>query len=166
MSTNNSQSGHTPLESLILNNENESNINQLLSVEIVNTSQPSSIPFNTTNMIPNLQQHANVFERHHTQREHQHPQQFRQRQERQQQQEEQQQQRQRQLRRRERRERRYEQWHNRVYQRRRQRERDEEYFNEMMNRDPLEEPMEEDYNEILLDTYYYERMNPQERQEI
>jgi hypothetical protein len=36
----------------------------------------------------------------------------------------------------------------------------------MMNRDPLEEPMEEDYNEILLDTYYYERMNPQERPEI
>ena len=35
----------------------------------------------------------------------------------------------------------------------------------MMNRDPLEEPMEEDYNEVLLDAYYYEQMNPQERQE-
>jgi hypothetical protein len=35
----------------------------------------------------------------------------------------------------------------------------------MWYRDPLEEPMEEDYNEILLDTYYYDRMNPQERQE-
>lgn len=35
MSTNNSQSGHSPSESFVENNENQSNIDQLLSVEIV-----------------------------------------------------------------------------------------------------------------------------------
>lgn len=52
MSTNNSQPGHSPLESLVKNNVNESNIDQLLSVEASSTSQPSlSVPFNPINMI-------------------------------------------------------------------------------------------------------------------
>lgn len=38
--------------------------------------------------------------------------------------------------------------------------------NEMMSRDPLREPMDHVYNESLLESYYYEQMNPQERQEL
>lgn len=66
MSTNNSQIAHTPLEALSENNESESNIEQLLSVSIITTSQPT-MPFNTTNMIPsqipvisNTPQHNNL----------------------------------------------------------------------------------------------------------
>ncbi len=51
MNTNNSQIGDTPLELFSRNNENKSNLDQLLSVEIVTTSQ-SLIQFTTTNMIP------------------------------------------------------------------------------------------------------------------
>lgn len=35
----------------------------------------------------------------------------------------------------------------------------------MTNEDSLEEPMDEMYNEILLDGYYYEKMNPEERRQ-
>jgi hypothetical protein len=52
MSQNNSQIGHTPSEALPENNENESNIDQLLSVQIITINQSASMPFNTTNMIP------------------------------------------------------------------------------------------------------------------
>ncbi len=51
MSANNSQIGNTPSELLFGNNENKSNLDQLLSVEIATTSQPL-IQFTTTDMIP------------------------------------------------------------------------------------------------------------------
>jgi hypothetical protein len=54
MSTNNAQPTHTPSEPLILNDKNVCNINQLLSVQILTTSQPSLIQFNPTEIIPNL----------------------------------------------------------------------------------------------------------------
>ncbi len=51
MSVNNSQTGNNPLKLLFGNNEDKSNLDQLLSVDIVTTSQ-QLILFTTTNMIP------------------------------------------------------------------------------------------------------------------
>jgi len=131
MSTNNSQSGHSPSESFIENKENQSNIDQLLSVDIVTTSQASSsssIDFNPTNMIANIQQHNNVLTGQHARRGRQHQQESQQRREEQQRlrQEQQQQQREQQRRRRERNQRRYEQWQERVYHRQQERDQQEQ----------------------------------------
>lgn len=72
MSTNNSQPGHSPSESIIENKENQSNIDQLLSVEFVATTQPSSssssIQFNPTDMMINIQQHNHVSTSQHARR--------------------------------------------------------------------------------------------------
>ncbi len=51
MTANNSQIGNIPLEPLFGNNENKSNIDQLIFVEIATTSQPL-IQFTAANMIP------------------------------------------------------------------------------------------------------------------
>jgi hypothetical protein len=51
MNMDNSQIGNTPSEQLFKNNDDTYNLDQLLSVEIVTTSQPL-IEFNTANMIP------------------------------------------------------------------------------------------------------------------
>ncbi len=90
MSTNQSQSGHSPSETTTANNEHESNIDQLLSLEIVTTSQSSSIHLHPTDMIANIQEHDHELRRQHTQRGRPHQQQFQQRQERQRQQQEEQ----------------------------------------------------------------------------
>jgi hypothetical protein len=50
MSTNNSQIGNTPSEILFKHNNNESNIDQLLSIQLVTTNQ-SLLQFSTTDMI-------------------------------------------------------------------------------------------------------------------
>ena len=68
MSINSTQPGYPPTDSLIENNGNVSNIDQLLSVEFIPTSQLSlSETFNPTNMIPsqtsllsNMQQQNNI----------------------------------------------------------------------------------------------------------
>ena len=77
MNTNNSQAGQSPSESSIPNNEDQSNIDQLLSVEIVTTntttttatttttttidqSSSSSIQFHPTEMILDVQEHNNL----------------------------------------------------------------------------------------------------------
>jgi hypothetical protein len=68
MSINNTQPGYIPTDAFIENNENESNIDQLLSVEVISTSQPSlSVTFNPINMIPsqtsvlsNIQPHTKL----------------------------------------------------------------------------------------------------------
>jgi len=53
MSTNSTQIGHIPSESLLeSNNDNDSNTDRLLSTEIVTISQQSLIQFNATNVIP------------------------------------------------------------------------------------------------------------------
>ncbi|CAF1544975.1 unnamed protein product [Rotaria sordida] len=57
MSTENSQPGHIPSELLNTLNVSQSNIDQLLSVGIVTTSQLSLTQFNSTNMISDIQQH-------------------------------------------------------------------------------------------------------------
>ncbi len=51
MNRNNTQIGHISSEPLLEYSNNQSNIHQILSNEIVITSQPL-IPFTTTNMIP------------------------------------------------------------------------------------------------------------------
>jgi hypothetical protein len=51
MSRNSSQIGHTPIERLSENKENESNMDQLSAISCINTSRPT-IPFNPRNMIP------------------------------------------------------------------------------------------------------------------
>jgi hypothetical protein len=177
MNTNNSQPGHSPSESTFIeNNENQSNIDQLLSVEIVTTSQPSSssIQFNSIDMfVANIQQHNNVRTREHTRRGPQRQQESQQRREGQHRlrQEQQQQQREWQRRRRERNQRRYEQWQERVYQRQQERYRreqeEEEHDRYLQQRSPnFDEMMDETLEERQLETYYLERMTPQERQEI
>ena len=68
MSINNTQPGYPPTDSFIENNGNVSTIGQLLSVEVIPTSQPSlSVTFNPINMIPsqtsllsNMQQQNNL----------------------------------------------------------------------------------------------------------
>lgn len=66
MSTQNSQIAYTPSEALSENNQNESNIDQLLSVQIITTSQSSSMLFNTTNMIPSqIPMFSNTTEHNH-----------------------------------------------------------------------------------------------------
>ncbi len=50
MNTNNTQMGNIPSEPFFANNNNESNIDQQLSIKIVTTTQ-SLIEFTTTNMI-------------------------------------------------------------------------------------------------------------------
>ncbi len=141
MSTNNSQIGNTPSEPLINNTENETNIDQLLSVEIVTTSQSSLIQLNPINMIPNIQLHGNILRPQHARRGRQ-QQQYQQRQEWQQQQEEQrQQQQERQRRRRERNQQRYEQWQERVYQREQE---EGEHYRYLQRRSPnFDELMDE-----------------------
>jgi hypothetical protein len=193
MNTNNSQPGHFPSESsFIKNNEDQSNIDQLLSIEILTTSQPSSsssssIQFNPTDMITDIQQHNNVPTRQHARRGQQNQQEFQQRQEQQRQQreeqrrlreeqqrlqqEQQQQQRERQRRRRERNQRRYEQWQDRIYQREQERYRreqeEQEHDRYLQQRSPtFDELMDEILEERQLETYDLERMTPQERQEI
>jgi hypothetical protein len=53
MNTNSTQTGYTPIETTVQTNENGSTIDQLLSVEVLTTSQPlPSIPLNPMNMIP------------------------------------------------------------------------------------------------------------------
>ena len=185
MNTNNnnntSQQGQPPLESFIGDNkENQYNMDQYLSDEIMPRSQPmlplsASIEFRPRNVIANIATHTNVLTRQDTERRQQQQQQqefqtSRQQQQRQQRQEEhqqrQQQQRERQRRRREKQQRRYEQWQESLNKPSRHEEYDEEYFKEMMARDPMDEPMDEMFNEILLEDYYYETMNPQERQQV
>ncbi len=51
MNRNNTQIGHISSEPLLEHNDDQSNVDQILSNEIVITSQPL-IPFTTTNMIP------------------------------------------------------------------------------------------------------------------
>ena len=51
MNNNSSQDGSTPLEALSNNNRNEPNMNEILSIGFMITSQ-SFIPMNTRNMIP------------------------------------------------------------------------------------------------------------------
>ncbi len=81
MSANNSQTGQCPSESLILNREHQSDIDQLLSMEIVTTttnqssSSSTSIQLNTTDMVVNVQQHNNVTPRQNARSEEQHQQQ-------------------------------------------------------------------------------------------
>ncbi len=65
MIANHSQAGQTPSELSIPGNEHQSNIDRLLSTEIVITTpttdqSSSSIQLNPTNMIANIQQHNNV----------------------------------------------------------------------------------------------------------
>ena len=74
MSTNNSQFGNTPSEPLFENNNNEINIDHLISLDIVLASQPL-IQFTTANMIPsqtqltrNVAEHDNVTRRQQRQR--------------------------------------------------------------------------------------------------
>lgn len=89
----NSQLGcYSPSELLIGNDENDSDIDQLrLSIGIVPRNEPSSIQFNPTNMIVNIQQYRHTLRPNHARRgRRRHQQQFLQRQERQRQQEEQQ----------------------------------------------------------------------------
>ena len=50
MNTNDTEIDHSPSEPSYRKNTNESNINQLLSIELVVTAEPL-IPFNTTDMI-------------------------------------------------------------------------------------------------------------------
>ena len=72
---NNTQPGYIPTDSFIENNENESNNDQLLSVEIVSTRQPSlSVTFNPINTIPsqtsllfNMQQENDYHSNHQQQ---------------------------------------------------------------------------------------------------
>ena len=53
MNINNTQPGYIPTDSFIENKENQSNIDQLLSVELISPSQPSlAVTFNPLNMIP------------------------------------------------------------------------------------------------------------------
>ncbi|CAF1390282.1 unnamed protein product [Adineta steineri] len=70
MNLNNSQIPRSPTGSSSQNNENESNINQLLFAETITTSQSPSISFNMTNMIPsqipmitNTSEHNNLSRR-------------------------------------------------------------------------------------------------------
>ncbi|CAF3349629.1 unnamed protein product [Rotaria sp. Silwood2] len=145
MSTENSQPGHIPSERSNTLSASQSNIDQLLAVGIVTTSQPSSIQFNSTNMISNIQEHDHGTGTQHVGREQRHqqtqarrqPQQQEERQRlRQQQQQEQrerqrlrqqqqQEQRERQRQRQERNQRRYERWQERVAQRQQERYRRE-----------------------------------------
>ena len=74
MTQNNSQIGNTPSEPLFANNDNESNIDQLLSVGIVTTNQPM-VQFTTANTIPsqnpsilNFQQNATITTRQQARR--------------------------------------------------------------------------------------------------
>ena len=57
MSTENSQSGHNPSELLNTLNASQSNIDQILSVATITTSQQLPIQFNPTNMISTFQEH-------------------------------------------------------------------------------------------------------------
>jgi hypothetical protein len=78
MSINNTQPGYIPTDSFIENNENESNIDQLLSVEVISLSQPSlAVTFNPINMIPsqtsllsNMPQQNNLLSSHLQQFQH------------------------------------------------------------------------------------------------
>ncbi len=164
MSTNNSQIGHTPSEPFIINMETETNLDQLLSVGILTTS-PSSIPLNTTNMIPSQ---IPTISNHQEDELSRRTWKAQQRQE--QQQERQRQQREQRLRRWQRRDQRYERWLENQYQRYReqdQREQEEqEHYRYLQQRSPnFDENMDEILQERELDAYYLERMTPEERQE-
>ncbi len=54
MSRNNSQSGHTPSEPLITFKENECNIDQLLNIDTLTTSQSSLVQLNPINMVSDI----------------------------------------------------------------------------------------------------------------
>lgn len=166
----NSQIGNTPSEQLFKNNDDTYNLDQLLSVEIVTTSQPL-IEFNTANMIPsqiqfidNLadndlltrRQQARRRRRHRQRqprREHQEAlrqQQAQQQQPRQQQQH--QQRRRQQLPRRRKRQRRYDQWQEHLRQRPQQQH--QHSFNHILcHFDSNELSMDEVFNERQLEAY-------------
>ncbi|CAF3550135.1 unnamed protein product, partial [Rotaria sp. Silwood2] len=177
MSTENSQPGHIPSELLNTLSVSQSNIDQLLSVGIVTTSQPSSIQFNSTNMISNIQEHDHRTVTQHVGREQRHQQTQARRQPQQQQerqrlrQQQQQEQRERQRQRQERNQRRYERWQERVAQRQQERYRQEqeeyEHYAYLQRRSPnFDELMDEILGERELEEYYLERMTPQDRQEV
>jgi hypothetical protein len=65
MSSNKSQIGITPFEALFEDNNNKSNIDQQLSVEIITTSQ-SLVQFSTINMIPNQTELIHNIQEHNT----------------------------------------------------------------------------------------------------
>jgi hypothetical protein len=186
MNTNSTQTGYTPIETMIQTNENEFTIDQLISVEVPTTNQPlPTIPLNPMNMIPsqtpslqNLQQQQqNNNNNNHLQNRHQ--QQNQHREERQRQLEEQrrirqeqhQQRQQQQQSRRQRRQQRFEQWLERASQRRMERNRREreleEHFAYLARRSPYhDEWMEEALAERQLDQYNFESLSTQERREI
>ncbi|CAF3990712.1 unnamed protein product [Rotaria sp. Silwood1] len=177
MSMENSQPCHTPSELLNTLNASQSNIDQLLSVGIVTTSQPSSIQFNSTNMISDIQendrrtgtQHAGQEQRHQQTQARRQPQQQEERQRLRQQQ--QQEQRERQRQRQERNQRRYERWQERVAQRQQERNRQEqeehEHYAYLQRRSPnFDELMDDILGERELEEYSLERMTPQDRREV
>ncbi|CAF1526384.1 unnamed protein product [Adineta steineri] len=175
MNINSSQIPHSPTGSSSQNNENESNINQLLVAETIITSQSSPLSFNMTNMIPsqipmitNTSEHNNLSQ----QREARRRRRQRNRQRRQEQREtlqQQQQQRHYSSRSLQRRHERYQRWQERLRQwelERDQRRQQENYRDRILYpSDPMEEPMDEMYSEPLLEAYMCDRMNPKERWE-
>ena len=171
MNTKNSQAGHSPSELLNTLNASQSNIDQLLSVEIGTTSQSSPIQFNTTNIISAFQENDHRTGPRHVrqdQRQQQAQQQDERRRLRQEQQEEQrEQQRQRQ----ERNQRRYERWQQRLAQRQQERYRrereEQEHYEYLQQRSPnFDELMDEILGERELEEYNLERMTLQERQAV
>ncbi|CAF1585179.1 unnamed protein product [Adineta steineri] len=153
----------SPTGSSSPNNENESNINQLLVAETIITSQSSPLSFNMTNMIPsqipmitNTAEHNNLSQRREARRRRRQ----RNRQPRQEQRET--------LRQQQRHER-YQRWQERLRQwkrerdQRRQRENDRDRI--LYPSDLMEEPMDEMYSEPLLEAYMWDKMNPNERWE-
>ena len=178
MSTENSQSGHNPSELLNTLNASQSNIDQLLSVATVTTSQQLPIQFNPTNMISNFQEHDHGTGPQHTRQDQIHQQTQQRRQQQQQQderrrlhQEQQEQQRERQRQRRERNQRRYERWQERRAQRQQERHRrereEQEHYKYLQQRSPnFDELMDEILGERELEEYNLERMTLQERQEV
>jgi hypothetical protein len=193
MNTNNTQIGHIPTESLVENNnDNDSNIDQLLSSETVIISQQPMIQFNATNMIPSqiplipsriqlVTSHVSQYEnptrrqlgrRRRRQRQRQRRQQGRQEQFQQRERQRQrpyqqrgrQQQRQRQYQQQERQQQRQQlqqETRSPRYRRWSSLEREQEYWEWI----GFPEYMEENISPVL-EAYYWETMNPDERQEI
>ena len=174
MSINDTQPGYLPIDSFIESKGNASNIDQLLSVEVISTSQPSSssVRFNPNNMIPNqtsllsnMQQQNNLVSSHQ--------QQFQQMREEEQRLDREQQEQRKQRRRRydDPEEHRYIGYILRLYERNPEvypRELDEqEYQAYLQRRSPTFDEMEDDIlQERQLEDYDLERMTPRERQEI
>ncbi|CAF2890513.1 unnamed protein product [Rotaria sp. Silwood2] len=176
MSTNNSQIGNTPAESIINNTDNEANIDQLLSVEIVITSQ-SSIQLNMTNMIPsqtpiipnptpnipNLQE--DEFRRRTREARRRRRQRRSERRRQQRATRRQQNNQQRRRRRRQSTEQQYEQRSHYVYQSRWERLESRERYYDMWGSDSFEDFMDAIFIEPLLEQYDLETMDPRQRRD-